>query len=146
MTAHSIYVRRAGWILPGVFFLVFHPGRAGGDEVGWQQDMNAGAKYKEEGKYSEAEKAYLGAFKEAEHFPEKDPRLSMTLNNLGFLYYDQGRYGEAEPLYIRALNLREQFLGPEHPEVASTLNNLAELYCTQGYYAKAEPKIGRAHV
>src|SRR5439155_14372271 len=95
-------------------------------------------------KFAEAEKAYLTALKEAEHFPDEDPRLSLSLNNLGFLYYDQGRYGEAEPLYLRALDLRERFLGPEHPDVAATLNNLAELYRARARHAKAEPLYLRA--
>src|SRR5437879_154755 len=86
------------WFPLGVLLLVFHPGWAACDEVRWTESINVGNRYHGEGKYAEAEKAYLTALKEAEQFPEEDPRLSVSLNNLGFLYYDQGRYGEAEPL------------------------------------------------
>src|SRR5205823_14467784 len=131
MTAHKSHFPKIWSIVLGVLFLVFHPDRAVGDEVRWTQSIDVGTKYHEEGKYSQAEKAYLSALREAERFPEQDPRLSLSLNNLGFLYYDQGRYDEAEPLYLRALNLRERFLGAQHPDLASTLNNLGELYRAQ---------------
>src|SRR5437867_2067705 len=144
MTAHHRAVCRIGQTFAALLLLFLHPGRAASDEARWMQSMNAGAKYHQEAKYTEAEKAYLIALQEAEHFLNQSLRLSMSLNNLAFLYYDQGRYSEAEPLYLRALNLREQCLGPEHSEVGLTLNNLADLYRTQALYIKAEPLYLRA--
>ena len=98
------------------------------DEAQWEQHIRAGLAAYQRGDYEEAVGQINAALKEAEDFGEQDPRLAMTLNNLGFLYKVQGRYGEAEPLSQRALAIVEKALGPEHPHVAASVNNLAELY------------------
>jgi tetratricopeptide (TPR) repeat protein len=101
--------RRPNPVSPGSsFFSRDQP--ADRDDSGWKDHLNEGDNYREKGNYSEAEKAYLAAIKEAEAFAEQDPRLPMTMNNLASLYDEEGRYREAEPLYLRALNLREKFL------------------------------------
>src|SRR5262245_6039978 len=99
MTARSINFPKARWVFPGLLLLVFCYGYTAGADGRWAAGIKAGTIYHEESKYAEAEKLYLIAMKEAEHFPNEDPRLSQTLNHLGLLYYNQGRYREAEPLY-----------------------------------------------
>ena len=91
-----------------------------------------------------AEKQFLVALKEAERFPNDDPRLRLTLNNLAETYREQKKYSEAEPFYRRVLERDERFLGPEHPNVAASLNNLANNYRVLGKYAEAEPLYKRA--
>ena len=39
----------------------------------------------------------------------------------------QGSFDEAEVLYDRARDIREKFLGSEHPKVAQSLENKADL-------------------
>ena len=94
--------------------------------------------------YAEAEKQFLVALKEAERFPNDDPRLRLTLSNLAETYRGQAKYSEAEPFYRRVLERDERVLGPEHPNIASSLSNLANNYSLLGKYAEAEPLYKRA--
>lgn len=94
--------------------------------------------------YAEAEKQFLDALKESERFPNDDPRLRLTLNNLAETYREQARYSEAEPFYLRVLEMDERVLAPEHPDIAASLNNLANNYRFLGKYAEAEPLYQRA--
>ena len=110
----------------------------------WQNHVVAGGQAYQQGNYSEAEKQFTAAVKEAEGFGPQDPRLATSLNNLAVLYRTKGRYAEAESLYKRALAIDEKALGSDHPDFASDLNNLAELYRTQGKYAEAESLYKRA--
>ena len=82
MTARHGEVCRIGQTFTAALFLFLHPGRAAGDEARGMQSMNEGAKYHQEAKYTEAEKAYLTALQEAEHFLNESLRLSMSLNHL----------------------------------------------------------------
>jgi tetratricopeptide (TPR) repeat protein len=131
-------------ILPTAFIPLVQPIQLCADQASWIRSINEGAKYRQEARYREAEKAFLNALEEAEDSPGQDLRLSVNLNNLALLYSDEGRYREAEPLYLRALELRERILGPDHPELALTLNNLGILYRSQALYAKADPLFQRA--
>ena len=65
--------------------------------------MDARAEAYLQGDYTEAEKQFAAALKEAEQFAPKDPRLATGLNSLAEVYRAQGRYAEAEPLYKRSL-------------------------------------------
>jgi tetratricopeptide (TPR) repeat protein len=94
--------------------------------------------------YTKAEKLFLDALKEAERFPNDDPRLRLTLNNLAETYREQKKYSKAEPFYRRVLERDERVLGPEHPNVAASLNNLANNYRVLGKYSEAEPLYKRA--
>ena len=85
---------------------------------------DAGTEAYEQGNYTEAEKLFVAALKEAEKFGPQDPRLATSLNNLANLYNTQGKYGEADPLYKRSLEIWEKALGPDHPSVATSLENL----------------------
>ena len=78
-------------------------------------------------------------------------RLAGSYHDLGLLKNRSDKpseaiasYEKALPLYQRALNIREKFLGPEHPDTATSLNNLASLYASMSEYAKAEPLYRRA--
>lgn len=110
----------------------------------WGKYHDSGWAAFKEKNYVDAEKQFLDALKEAERFPNDDPRLRLTLNTLAEIYRDQAKYSEAEPLYLRVLERDERVLGAEHPNVAASLNNLANNYRVLGKYAEAEPLYQRA--
>ena len=65
---------------------------------------NLAERYKEEGRYADAEPLYkrLLAINEEAHGPDH-PSVALALNDLAELYKEEGRYADAEPLYKRAL-------------------------------------------
>ena len=93
----------------------------------WEESIAVGEEAYRQGCYTEAERLFFSAPKEAKGLSQQGPRLATTLNNLVGLYLKQGKYEEAEPL----LGIREKVLGPEHPHVATSLNNLTGLYFAQ---------------
>ncbi len=133
------------WLLAGLVCLTLAAAAYTLVRGGHWETLNAtGIEAYERGDYSEAEKQWSAALKEADEFGAEDPRLATSLNNLADLYRLQGRYAEAEPLYKRSLEILEKALGAEHPDVATSLNNLAEVYRAQGRYAEAEPLYERS--
>lgn len=52
------------------------------------------------------------------------------LNKKVLKLFETKSYQEALPLAQRALQIREKYLGPEHPDTITSLNNLAGLYMT----------------
>src|SRR5438552_18578913 len=58
----------------------------------WQMHISVGEQAYREGRYSDAEKAFAAALKEAERLGPDNPRLATSLNNLAVLYKAQGRY------------------------------------------------------
>jgi len=137
-------LRKVCWMLVGILCVVFVSIQACTQETQWRKHMAAGAKAHREGRYTDAERSFQAAVKEAEAFGPQDPRLATSLNNLAELYRLQGKYAEAEPLNKRSLAIREKALGPAHPDVANSLNNLAGLYHQQGKYNEAEPLYKRS--
>jgi CHAT domain-containing protein len=101
--------------------------------------LNEGAHlYFRQGRDAEAEpliKRSLAIYEKA--LGTDDPRVAVSLNNLGKLYAKQSRYTEAEPLIKRSLAINEKALGLDHPSVATNLNNLAALHESQGRYVDA---------
>ncbi|MEW6248261.1 MAG: tetratricopeptide repeat protein [Nitrospirota bacterium] len=101
--------------------------------------------YATQGKYVEAEPAYLRALEIYQDVHgEAHPDVAATLNNLGVLHRMHGQYAQAEPLLERALAIKEKVLGRDHPDVALGLSNLAMVHVAQGHYAQAEPLYQRA--
>jgi len=105
----------------------------------WQKCVHEGRRAHRQAHYAEAEKHFNAALQEAESFGPLDPRLPVSLNDLGEFNQAQGKLTEAEKLLRTALAIRQQVLGPEHPTVAESLNNFAALRAAQGNYAEAEP-------
>lgn len=56
----------------------------------WNKLNAAGEEAYEQGRYTEVEKNLLAGLKEAEKFGPEDPRLAVSLNNLGVLDDTQG--------------------------------------------------------
>ena len=93
----------------------------------WEESIAVGEEAYRQGCYTEAERLFFSAPKEAKGLSQQGPRLATTLNNLVGLYLKQGKYEEAEPLYQRALAIDEKALGPEYPDTASIRENYADL-------------------
>lgn len=113
-------------------------------DSGWQQNFDAGVAAFERGRYAKAEESFVAALKAAEQFPDTDPRLAKTLNNMAALCHTQGKYQMAEDYYVQSLAIHERNHGQEHPEVAINLHNLAVLYSATRKFEQAEPLYKRA--
>ena len=70
--------------------------------------------------------------------PAGDPKLAVTLSNLGFIQWRKGSLEEAEALYTEALNIDRRALGNDHPEIPIKLLNLAVLMRDRGRPEAAE--------
>ena len=107
-------------------------------EQGWDRNMTEGIRLVGEGRYRQAEEALAAAWREAQSFPQGDPRIALTSNNLGVLFDKMGRSDDAEKHYKRALRLLES-AGPDRfREIAGCLNNLAVLYLERNQVDRAE--------
>ena len=103
----------------------------------WLKYTAEATQLQREGRYSEAEDRYFGAYRAVVDAGEERQRLGMSLNNLARLYIHVGRYGDAETVAQRALEVFEKIFDPKSPEVAIARNNLAEIHRIQGKYAAA---------
>lgn len=77
------------------------------------------------GDFAGALAAYEQAVRIGEANDPDDPRLALTLSNLGELKRLMGDLEGARRCHERALAIRLDKLGPEHQHVANSLNNLA---------------------
>lgn len=114
------------------------------NEKRWQIFNTVGVQLIDGGVYGLAETRLRSALVEAERFGERDFRLWATLSNLAFVCQERGELPEAERLYRRVLELRERYLGPDHPAVAASLNNLTATLHLLGRNAEADPLLRRA--
>lgn len=105
--------------------------------LAWEQNLHSGILALQAGRFEEAQAAYEEALWEAEGFGERDPRLTVTLDNIAALHRLQGQYASAEPVCLRALAVKEVVLGPWHANVASTLRDLTEIYRALGQPERA---------
>jgi tetratricopeptide (TPR) repeat protein len=104
----------------------------------WKSAVEAGNAAFADGKVAQAETHFLEAASQAEAFGQRDPRLSLSLNNLAAIYQRQGKFTMAEPLYLRSLDIKRQHHAGDHQEVALNLHNLAVLYSARRLYPVAE--------
>ena len=65
--------RKSNWVLVGILGLALWSAAYGQD---WEADAEAGIKAYEQGHYTEAEKLWVAALKEAEKFGPQDPRIA----------------------------------------------------------------------
>jgi tetratricopeptide (TPR) repeat protein/predicted Ser/Thr protein kinase len=73
-----------------------------------------------------------------------DPRITITLNNLGTLWLAMDRLDDALAVQERCLGIRERALGADHPDVAVTLANRASVLLALGKRAEAGSDFRRA--
>jgi tetratricopeptide (TPR) repeat protein len=107
--------------------------------------LNLGTVYRDQAKYSEAEKLLKQAIlvMEAGNLAEQTD-MALALNNLAGLYQLQGRVAEAIELYNRSVRIAEKRMGSKNPELALELNNLAYVYVVAGKYADAGAVLRRS--
>ena len=94
--------------------------------------------FRAQGRYDEAEPLLQEALTLYRRLSNGHRHLAGNLYNLARLYYAQRRYNEAEPLCQEALEIRQQWLGNDHPTTVNSLELLAMLHRTQGHYNEAE--------
>ena len=99
----------------------------------WDDQMFAGDRARNAGRYTEAVASYRAAMSAA----ADERQHAITANNLAALCLEQGDREEARKLYRQALDTWQRILAPDAPEVASTLNNLGALYAIEGRYKDA---------
>lgn len=73
-----------------------------------------------------------------------DPKIALSLSNLGYFYYSKGDYVNAEANFSRALAIREKAVPPDDALVAESLSDLAAMITLQGDYVRPEPLYQRA--
>jgi tetratricopeptide (TPR) repeat protein len=93
---------------------------------------------KDRSDFPRAEKGYLQAVKEAEHFPPSDCRLVRTLEDLAECYELQGMWQLAEPVRERIVTIYEKQFGDHYPRVAVAMVKVALCYRNEGNSVKAE--------
>jgi tetratricopeptide (TPR) repeat protein len=99
---------------------------------------------KDRSDYARAEKDYLLAVKEAEHFPPNDCRLVRTLEDLADVYELQGLPQSAVPLRERIVAIYQKQFGDHYPRVAIAMVKVALCYRTQGNSVQAETYYKKA--
>ena len=110
----------------------------------WEQ-INEEAKtaYREQ-RYEEAAELFQTALERAETLEANDPRLVISLNNLGQFYSSLGRPQDALPLYRRAFDIRAADSETDRMELAQDCSNMALHYQQIGELDQAEEFFGRA--
>jgi CHAT domain-containing protein/tetratricopeptide (TPR) repeat protein len=113
--------------------------RSGLTEQGIYGDLlnNVGLVYKDMREFDKAQTYFERDLRFVEQHYGTSPALSKILSNLGIVARQTKDYAAAEKYYLRALDLKEKFVGPQHPEYAAVLMNLANVYASEGDYRKA---------
>ncbi len=94
----------------------------------WEQFSQAAEKAYSGRNFTEAEKNFLQALKEAEKFDKSDKRLATTVYNLALIYQQEEKYDESEATYRRALELLTGIYGVEHERAGQVHIDLGDLY------------------
>lgn len=105
----------------------------------WQRLYDAGNDALKEGNFKAAEQKLFGALASAEHFGDKDPRLSNTLEKLVEATWYGGQFGQVEAHARRLLLLYQNTVGPDHFKTACISYRLANLYHYEQKLGLAEP-------
>ena len=95
------------------------------------------------GDYAKAENALREALKIAQTFPQGDPRLETSLDELARLLENRGRLDQAQPLYQLEVAAREARLGPDDPGLLKPLVALARTALAAGDSPTAEANLRR---
>ena len=114
------------------------------DEAAWQALMQQAGAARKADKPADAVEPLTAALKEAEAFPEKDPRLVITLAALADTDDALGRFAHSEALYARAIATIEKAAGPNHPAVGALLGRRAADLRKLGREAEADAEDARA--
>ena len=111
----------------------------------WQKYDEAGSRAREQKNYTEADKLYRAALKEA---AKSEPdgmgeKTARTMNNLALNFAEQGRFAEGQPLLEKAVAILEK-KKPQSREMARACGNLGWVYQHLHNYNRAEQLYTRA--
>ncbi|CAF5046194.1 unnamed protein product, partial [Rotaria sp. Silwood1] len=85
------------------------------------------------GQSGKAEEVYEMMLEQASNDREK----ASIYHQIGSTKRDKGEYREAIANYEKSLEIRQQFLGPNHPNMTRSYNNIGLVYHSMGEYSKA---------
>ncbi|CAF1180533.1 unnamed protein product [Rotaria sp. Silwood1] len=85
------------------------------------------------GHSGKAEEVYEMMLEQASNDREK----AGIYHQIGSTKRDKGEYREAIANYEKSLEIRQQFLGPNHPSMTRSYNNIGLVYHSMGEYSKA---------
>ncbi|MDX1395760.1 MAG: serine/threonine-protein kinase, partial [Gemmatimonadota bacterium] len=106
---------------------------------------NLGSSLETQGRYTEAESAYLESLRiRRALFGDENDDVSVSLNNLGLLYARTGRFAEARPMLEESLAVRLGVHGESHPMVGRAYHNLGFLTEEEGNVERAAELYRRA--
>jgi len=107
--------------------------------------LQKGVQLQKEGRYAEAEAAYIAALHEMEQrLGPEQPAAAGILDNLGSAQIAKHDYTAARSTFFCSLAMSEKALGAEHPKVGLILGNIAMIDHLQGRFAAAEAGYRRA--
>ncbi len=99
-----------------------------------------------QGKYTDAEQAYIQAHKIQENkLAPGHPNVLETLINSGRLAMTRGNYGQAQALIEHVLRLKRERLGENHAQLIPILQLLGSLYRQMGKYMEAFMSLQQAY-
>lgn len=99
-----------------------------------------------QGKYTEAEQAYIQAHKlQEDKLAQGHPDVLETLSNSGRLAMLRGNYGQAQSLLEHVLRLKQERLGKTHYQLIPILYLLGSLYRQMGKYREAIISLQQAY-
>jgi len=110
----------------------------------WRAEVGKGEQALTEGRWSEAETAFVTVIEQSRSANDTSLLLARALDRLGDLRRRDQRWSEAEELYLEAAGLWEKYLGPDQPRLAITLHNLGVVRIGQGRREDARATLGRA--
>jgi tetratricopeptide (TPR) repeat protein len=110
----------------------------------WASLIADGNRAMAEGRYAQAEAAFLTVLDQMKNLSESDVRLPTTLSLLGNIYVLTTRYEKAESLYLRALAICDRTSAKDGPAAAEIMDGLGTLYRVLGRYTEAEQWMKRA--
>ncbi|MDT4896705.1 MAG: hypothetical protein QOH25_1782 [Acidobacteriota bacterium] len=135
---------------PALVLLLLTPATVLTQDSLWKTYIDAGTKAYEEGQYSEAERRFNLARREAESFGPEDPRLALSYYNLALVYLKQeGKLPEAIKNSRQALAIWERVVWEKKPRAESlaAANNqqaLASALLNPGAYDLVEQLLKQA--
>jgi tetratricopeptide (TPR) repeat protein len=104
----------------------------------WQKCVAEGDALYQAGKFAEATRVLEKAVHYAEHFPDRDPRLPVTIHGLAYADQERGDYPEAISLYLRAIRLWERIGPSQHTALLRSTDNLIGAYVEAQDYRAAK--------
>ncbi len=116
---------------------------AGQPDPRWTHHREVGEYAFAIGDYVKAESELREALKIAQTFPQGDPRLETSLDELARLLENRGRLDQAQPLYQLEVAACEARLGPDDPQLLAPLAGVARTALAAGDSPTAEANLRR---